>query len=151
VAELVAPAMAERLEVRASDLSHEMLRAGARAIYDPRDLVEVSPDRLRRFFLRGRGPRHGSYRIAPPIRRLVRLHHFDLRGPDWPVSAEFDAILCRNVTLYFPEAERVPMLDRLAGRLRDGGWLAIGNCEILPGRPRRLRKEGPSIYRKESP
>ncbi len=55
--------------------------------------------------------------------------------PTWPVPAEFDAILCRNVLLYFDEAERVPMLDRMAGRLRDGCWLAVGNCEILPDRP----------------
>jgi chemotaxis protein methyltransferase CheR len=87
-------------------------------------------------------------RVAPEVRRLVRFQQFDLRAPEWPVPAEFDAILCRNVLLYLDEAERVPMLDRMAGRLRDGCWLAVGNCEILPGQPRALRKLAPSLYRK---
>ena len=149
VAELVPAAAAlERLQVWASDLSLEVVRAAARAIYEARDLAGVPAERLRRFFLRGRGPRRGSYRVAPEVRRLVTFQHLDLHAADWPVPADFDAILCRNVALYFAEAERLPLLERLAGRLRGGGWLAVGNCEILPGRPRGLEKVAPSLYRK---
>jgi chemotaxis protein methyltransferase CheR len=148
VAELAPAPAAERLQVWASDLSSEMIRFAARAIYDARDVADVPADRLRRFFLRGRGPRHGSYRVAPEVRRLVTFQHFDLHVPDWPVPGDFDAILCRNVALYFAEEERLPLLDRLAGRLRAGGWLALGNCEILPGPPRQLEKVAPSLYRK---
>jgi chemotaxis protein methyltransferase CheR len=138
----------DHLELWASDMSMEVVHAAARAIYDDRELVDVSPDRLRRFFLRGRGPRHGSYRIAPEVRRLVTFLHFDLHAKDWPIPGEFDAILCRNVAIYFSEAERTTLLDRLAGRLRPGGWLLVGHCEILPERPGLLRKQGPSLFRR---
>jgi chemotaxis protein methyltransferase CheR len=134
----------------ASDMSLEMIRTAARAIYPGRDLADVSPERLRRFFLRGRGPRQGAYRIVPEVRRLWTFLHFDLHEADWPVPDDLDAILCRNVAIYFAEADRRPLLDRLAGRLRDGGWLAVGNCEILPDCPPVLRKVGPSMFRKES-
>jgi chemotaxis protein methyltransferase CheR len=150
LAERVPTLSPDRLAIRATDLSLEMIRAGAQAIYDERALADVAPDRLRRFFLRGRGPRQGTYRVVPEIRRLVTFQRFDLRGPDWPVPGDFDAILCRNVAIYFGESERLPLLERLAGRLREGGWLAIGNSEILPDRPRGLTKHAPSIYRKES-
>jgi chemotaxis protein methyltransferase CheR len=150
LAELVPMPGPEQFELWASDLSMQMIRTAAAAIYDARDLADVPPERLRRFFLRGRGPRTGTVRVAPEVRRLVRFQQFDLRAPEWPVPAEFDAILCRNVLLYLDEPERVPMLDRMAGRLRDGCWLAVGNCEILPGRPRLLRKRAPSLYRKEA-
>ena len=59
-------------------------------------------------------------------------------------------IFCRNVSIYFAEDERLMLLDRLAGHLRPGGWLAMGNGEILPGVTNALRKQSPSIYRKES-
>jgi chemotaxis protein methyltransferase CheR len=150
VAELVPVLAPGRFVGWASDMSSEMVRAAARAIYEDRDLGDVSPDRLRRYFLRGRGPRQGAYRIVPEIRKLWNFLHFDLHEPDWPVPNDLDAVLCRNVAIYFAEAERRPLLERLAGRLRGGGWLVVGNCEILPDCPPMLRKVGPSIFRKES-
>ena len=103
-----------------------------------------------RFFLRGHGPRAGSYRIVPEIRDLIKFRHLDLRNPIWPLPSDFHMIFCRNVSIYFAEDERMELLDRLSQHLRPGGWLAIGNGEILPGVPSSLRKHSPSIYRKET-
>jgi chemotaxis protein methyltransferase CheR len=147
VTELVPGLSPHQLEIWASDVSWEMIHAAARATYDERILGDISPERIRRFFMRGRGRRRGYYRIVPEIRRFVTFQHFDLRSADWPVPGDFDAILCRNVALYFTEAERPALLDRLAHRLRKGGWLVVGNCEILPDRPGVLEKLGPSIFR----
>jgi chemotaxis protein methyltransferase CheR len=148
IAERVSGLAPAALEIRATDIALGVVREAARAIYDGRDLAEVSPERLRRFFLRGRGQRQGSYRIVPEIRRLVTFQHLDLRQPAWPLPDDFDAILCRNVAIYFAEAERPPLLDRLAARLRPGGWLVVGNCEILPERPGVLQKAGSAIFRR---
>jgi chemotaxis protein methyltransferase CheR len=150
VAERVPPELLGRLEVWASDLSLEMVRAAASATYEARELAEVGPERLRRFFLRGRGPRVGTYRLAPEVRRLVAFEHFDLRAAAWPVPEALDAILCRNVAIYFEEAERIPLVERLGARLREGGWLVLGQSEILPGLPRGLCKQGPALFRKEA-
>ena len=155
----LAIALAERLpglgpgqfEIWASDLSLEMVRLAARAIYQRKELAELAPGRLRPFFLRGRGPNAGRYRVAPEIRRLVTFQQFDLRDPEWPLPGDFDAILCRNVLIYFSEAERGPLLDRLAARLRPDGRLLVGNCEILAERPGLLRKHAPSTFRRASP
>jgi chemotaxis protein methyltransferase CheR len=137
------------IEILASDISLEMVRQAARAIYEEKELAGVDLNRMRRFFLRGRGPRQGYFRVVPELRRLVSFQHFDLRAADWPIAGEFDAILCRNVALYFSEQERLSLLDRLAARLRAGGWLVVGNCEILTERPGLLRKQAGSIFRKE--
>ena len=68
----------------------------------------------------------------------------------WPVPTDFHVIFCRNVSIYFAEDERLMLLNRLAQHLRPGGWLAMGNGEILPAVPASLRKHSPSIYRKEA-
>jgi chemotaxis protein methyltransferase CheR len=138
------------VEIWASDLSLEMLNAAARAIYNARDVQGVSPARLRRFFLLGKGPREGSYRVVPEIRDLVKFRHLDLRSYPWPLPGDFHVIFCRNVSIYFAEDDRMALLNRLAAQLRPGGWLAMGNGEILPTIPASLRKHSPSIYRKES-
>lgn len=137
-----------QVEILASDVSLDVVQAAARAIYDVRSLAEISNERLRRFFLRGRESRHGFCRVSPEVRQLVAFRHFDLRSAAWPVPSGLDAILCRNVLIYFSEAERLATLDRLAARLRDGGLLLVGNCEILAERPGILAKVAPSLFRK---
>jgi chemotaxis protein methyltransferase CheR len=139
----------QKVEIWASDLSLEMLKNAASAIYTTRDVQGVSPARLRRFFLLGRGPREGSFRVVPEIRDLVKFRHIDLRNPTWTIPADFPIIFCRNVSIYFAEDERLTLLNRLAQHLRPGGWLAMGNGEILPDVPPSLRKHSPSLFQKE--
>lgn len=148
LAEQVADLSPARCECWASDVSLGVLQAAARAIYDERVLGGIAVDRLRRFFLRGRGTHLGQYRVVPEIRRLVTFCHLDLHRWPWTVPGRFDAILCRNVAIYFDEPARLLLLDRLTERLRPGGWLAVGHGEILPARPGRLTKHAPSIFRK---
>jgi len=138
-----------KVEIWGSDLSLEMLKVAAGAIYTARDVQGVSPARLRRFFLLGRGPREGSFRIVPEIRDLVKFRHLDLRNAVWPVPADFHVVFCRNVSIYFSDEERLVLLDRLSQHLRPGGWLVMGNGEILPYVPAMLRKHSPSIFQKE--
>ncbi len=150
LAEAIPNFPAQRIEVWASDLSLEVLKAAARAIYNESEVKGVSSTRLRQFFLRGRGPRDGSFRVAPEIRDLIKFRHIDLRVSSWPLPTDFHIIFCRNVSIYFAEEERMVLLNRLAQHLHTGGWLAMGNGEILPGVPACFRKQSPSLYRKES-
>jgi len=149
LAETFANLASQKVEIYASDLSLEMLRVAAGAIYTTRDVQGVSPARLRRFFLLGRGPREGSFRVVPEIRDLVKFRHLDLRNPSWAVPNDFPIIFCRNVSIYFAEDERMTLLHRLAQHLRPGGWLVMGNGEILPEVPPSLRKHSPSLFQKE--
>ena len=149
MAESLANLSPQKVEIWASDLSLEMLKNAASAIYTTRDVQGVSPARLRRFFLLGRGPREGSFRVVPEIRDLVKFRHIDLRNTSWAVPSDFPIIFCRNVSIYFAEDERLTLLNRLSQHLRPGGWLAMGNGEILPDVPASLRKHSPSLFQKE--
>jgi len=91
---------------------------------------------------------HYEWTIAAPPPECFR--QLDLRNPTWPVPTDFPMIFCRNVSIYFAEDERMTLMDRLAHHLRTGGWLAMGNGEILPGVPPSLRKHSPSLFQKEA-
>ncbi len=140
----------QKVEIWASDLSLEVVKNAARAIYNTRDVAGVPPDMLRRYFMRGTGPKDGTFRVVPEVRDLVKFRHLDLRAPQWPLPGDFHAVLCRNVSIYFADEERVVLLDRLASTLRTGGWLIMGNGEIIPTIPASLKKVLPSIFRKEA-
>jgi chemotaxis protein methyltransferase CheR len=150
IAEVLQPHLLSKVDIWASDLSLEMLKVAAGAIYNTRDVLGVSPVRLRRFFLRGRGPRDGSFRVVPEIRDLVKFRHLDLRNSIWALPNDYHVIFCRNVSIYFADDERLVLLDRLAQHLRPGGWLVMGNGEILPSVPSSLRKQSPSLYQREA-
>jgi len=140
----------QRVEIWASDLSLEVLKTAANAIYHENEIKGVPAARLSRFFLRGHGPRNGSYRVVPEIRDLIKFRHLDLRNAIWALPTDFHIIFCRNVSIYFAEEERLILMNRLAQHLRPGGWLAMGNGEILSAIPTSLRKCSPSIFGKES-
>jgi chemotaxis protein methyltransferase CheR len=150
LAEVLQPHFLSKVDIWASDLSLEMLKVAAGAIYNTRDVLGVSPVRLRRFFLLGRGPRDGSFRVVPEIRDLVKFRHLDLRNSVWALPNDYHVIFCRNVSIYFADDERLVLLDRLAQHLRPGGWLVMGNGEILPSVPSSLRKQSPSLYQREA-
>ena len=138
-----------RVDIWGSDLSLEMIKFAAGAIYTARDVQGVSQARLRRFFLLGRGPREGSFRIVPEIRDLVKFRHIDLRTGPWPIPGDFHLVFCRNVSIYFSDDDRQRLLNRLAQHIRPGGWLVMGNGEILPTVPAMFRKHSPSIFQRE--
>jgi chemotaxis protein methyltransferase CheR len=149
LAEALPPHALSRMDIWGSDLSLEMLKVAAGAIYTARDVQGVSQARLRRFFLLGRGPREGSFRIVPEIRDLVKFRHIDLRTAPWSVPADFHMVFCRNVSIYFSDEDRQVLLHRLGQHIRPGGWLVMGNGEILPSVPPMFRKHSPSIFQKE--
>ena len=149
LAETLPPQQLPKIEIWASDLSLEMLKVAATAIYTARDVQGISPARLRRFFMLGKGPREGSFRMVPEVRDLVKFRHIDLRTPNWAVPSDLPMIFCRNVSIYFAEDERIALIERLAHHLRPGGWLVMGNGEILPGTAPSLRKHSPSLFQKE--
>ncbi len=58
-------------------------------------------------------------------------------------------MLCRNVAIYFEPSAQQAVHAKLAGALRRGGMLMLGQCEQLlrPG-PLGLAPAGPHMYRK---
>ncbi|HEU4728679.1 MAG TPA: CheR family methyltransferase [Kofleriaceae bacterium] len=67
-----------------------------------------------------------SVTVAPRIRRAVQFSTMNLVDPIPAAFGVFDAILCRNVLIYFDDAQTLQIVDRLADHLAPGGLLAVG-------------------------
>ncbi len=91
----------------------------------------LDPERLRRFFLKGRGAREGMARVREAVRELVTFRTLNLRDMQWDVEGPFDAIFCRNVLIYFDKETQRAVLERLAARLARGGLYFAGHSESL--------------------
>lgn len=111
--------------VLATDVSERALAAARDARYGGWALRRLAPAVVERHFERAGEAR----RVAGEARAIVELRRHNLVA-DPPPGGPFDAVLCRNVLIYFEPAVAAAVLYRLAAALRPGGWLVLGPVEL---------------------
>jgi chemotaxis protein methyltransferase CheR len=78
----------------------------------------------------------------------VSFRRLNLAEPPFPMQGPFDAVLCRNVLIYFEQPTRQRLVGAVEGLLRPGGLLCVGHTETLTGVRTGLRVIRPSVYRR---
>ena len=116
-----------KVEILASDINYSVLRAAQEGHYLEHHMEPVDYNyRLRYFDKTG-----DRYSIKKSVKELV---HFDFHN----LKTEFlpqrnDVIFCRNVMIYFDEAEQKRLIDKFYRCLNPEGYLFIGHAESLFG------------------
>ncbi len=134
-------------EVLATDISTRVLRAASAGLYDLTRAESIPKDYLRRFCLKGTGPQAGKFLIERKIRDRVQFAQANLNEP-LPDHGLFDAILLRNVMIYFDTATKQRVVGHLTPHLKAGGYFIIGHCDTLAGVSHGLATCSTSVYRK---
>jgi chemotaxis protein methyltransferase CheR len=127
----------DRVELVASDVSRRALAAPRRGVYSgrslralgealPRGLVaDPEPPGERRAFAR-------SARVDRALVGAIDWRRVNLLDDDAVAGlGAFDAILCRNVLIYFRDDVTARVVERLARALVRGGLLLVGASESL--------------------
>jgi chemotaxis protein methyltransferase CheR len=119
----------DRVELVASDISAPAIAHAASGRYRPRALREGHPAELAARYLEA-GP--AGVTVAPRILGAVRFQALNLfDGDAIRALGAFDAILCRNVLIYFHDTQVKRVIDELTGALTPGGLLSVGISESL--------------------
>jgi chemotaxis protein methyltransferase CheR len=124
-------ALGTNASILASDLDTNVLEQARRGVYSFDRLESVSPERQKRFFLRGVGQNEGLVRVRDEIRRGIHFQNINLIADSWEEKEPFDAIFCRNVMIYFDKNTQYAILQKLSRRLRPNGRLYVGHSENL--------------------
>jgi chemotaxis protein methyltransferase CheR len=134
----IAIAMAEehavlgnQVSILASDLDTNVLAHARQGVYSLERLESVSPERCKRFFLRGAGTNEGFVRVRDEIRRGIQFENINLMSENWGLKERFDAIFCRNVMIYFDKETQYGILRKLSKMLQPNGRLYVGHSENL--------------------
>ena len=135
-------------KVLATDIDTEVLRAAQTGVYRIERTATLSPERLRRHFLRGTGANEGLVSVRPELRSLVRFEQLNLHAAAWPAQEPFDAIFCRNVAIYFDRELQQRLLSRFAQLLVPGGLLVVGHAESFPAGHPGFRSCGRTAYQR---
>lgn len=113
------------VRILATDLSDVALDRARAARYSQQEVNRGLPaQRLVRHFTRD----GTSWVLRDRVRRLVTFQRLNLSA-SLPALPATDLVLLRNVLIYFATAAKQVVLDRVAGVLRQDGWLLLGAAE----------------------
>jgi len=137
---------ASQVRILATDVDTNVLAKAEAGIYDLDRMESVTPERTRQFFLRGGGPLTGYVKVRPELRKLVTFRHQNLLDAKWPVRGPFDAIICRNVMIYFDKETQRRILEKFAPLLRSDGLLFAGHSESFFHATDLFKLRGKTVY-----
>ena len=113
------------VQIFATDLNGAVIQKARAGVYPKSIAQDVSPERLRRFFVEV----EGSYRIGKTIREMcVFARHNLLTDPPF---SQLDLISCRNLLIYLEPALQQKVVPLLHYALKPDGVLLLGNSESI--------------------
>ena len=122
-----------KVEITASDIAYSVLRAAQDGIYTEQQMSGVDYTfRLRYFDKLGE-----RYAVKKGLKEIVHFDFHNLKTEYLPQRN--DVIFCRNVMMYFDEAEQKRLLDKFHRCLNPDGYLFVGHAESLLGLTEKFR------------
>jgi two-component system CheB/CheR fusion protein len=117
------------LQVFATDIDERAIGYARNALYPASILADVSPGRLRQFFIR----EQDQYRVVKAVREKVLFaEHNVLRDPPF---SRMDLICCRNLLIYLDRDAQSRILEMFRFALKPGGYLFLGTSESTDAAP----------------
>ncbi len=114
-------------QVFATDIDEEALEFARRGIYPESIAVDVTPERLLRFFI-GKGQ---GYQVSQSLRDAVVFAAQDVITD--PPFSKIDLISCRNLMIYLDTETQRKIIPLFNFALNPGGYLFLGKAEGLSG------------------
>lgn len=135
-----------QVKLLCSDIDTKVLATAQRGVYGA-DARGLSPERLKRHFLRGTGANSGQIRVKPELARLIEFRSFNLMNTSWSALGDpFDLVFCRNVMIYFDNPTQRRVLERIHAVMKPGGLLYVGHSENFTESRDLFRLRGKTIY-----
>jgi len=113
------------VQIFATDLDEHAIARARAAFYSEADIADVSPERLRRFFVR----EQEGYRVRREVREMVLFAHHNLIKD--PPFSHLDFISCRNLLIYLNRTAQQRALEILHFALEPEGFLLLGTAESV--------------------
>lgn len=118
-----------KVEIVATDISHEVLAKAKAGIYNQFEVQRGLPiQSLVKFFAQV----GEAWQVVPEIRGMVQFRQLNLLN-DFSGLGTFDLVFCRNVLIYFDHDIKVDVLNRLARQMPPDSFLILGAAETVVG------------------
>ena len=120
---------ASRIAIVATDLSKAMIARARAGIYSQFEIQRGLPNRFQQKHFVQDGV---TWRIDHRLTERIEFRTFNLLD-DFSMLGRFDIIFCRNLLIYFDEARKRDILNRLARSVAADGYVFLGAAETVIG------------------
>lgn len=131
-----------------TDISRKALRSARQGVYSKSEIADLDSSLRSRYFKEFDDGGESKVRIKDFLRERLSFGRLNLTKTEYPFSRKFDAIFCRNVTIYFDEPVIQKLINRLEQYLKPNGYLFMGHSESLAGIDHDLEYEQATVYRR---
>lgn len=111
------------IQIFATDISEIAIAKARAGIYAQNALIDISPERLRRFFV----PVEAGYQIGKLVRDLCVFARQNLTSD--PPFSRLDLISCRNMLIYLEPILQKKVMPIFHYALNNSGFLMLGSAE----------------------
>ena len=112
-----------------TDISDQAIAKASYGVFSRMEIERgLTQERLQRNFT----SLENGWKIKDEIRGMASFRKLNLME-DFSALGRFDIIFCRNVAIYFTEADKVRLFSKLGKALDSDGALIIGSTESLTG------------------
>lgn len=133
-------------QIIATDIDTNVLNTAANGVYPMERVDKMSPERLKKYFLRGTGAQAGMVRLRPELRKLITFRQLNLLSDQWGLSGPFDVIFCRNVMIYFDKPTQGKILSKFVPLMKPDALLFAGHSENFLYVSDALKLRGKTVY-----
>ena len=135
-----------QVKIVCSDIDTKVLTTAQQGVYAA-DARGLSPERLKKHFMRGTAGNAGFIRVKPELARFVEFRSFNLMSASWAALGQpFDLVFCRNVMIYFDNPTQRKVLERVHAVTTPGALLYVGHSENFTEARDLFRLRGKTIY-----
>ena len=113
------------VQIFATDVDDRVIGQARAGVYPEAALADVSPERRRRFFVKG----SGGYQVSKTIREMCVFARQNLIKD--PPFSHLDLVSCRNVLIYFGPVLQKKVVPIFHFALKPNGFLLLGKSEAL--------------------
>jgi two-component system CheB/CheR fusion protein len=113
------------IQIFATDISDEAIEKARAGVYVENISVDVSPERLRRFFVK----HDGGYQVSKTVRDLCVFARQNVTKD--PPFSRLDMVSCRNLLIYMESALQKRIIPMYHYALKPDGFLLLGTSETV--------------------
>ncbi len=129
--------------ILATDISTTALETAIEGVYAKASLRSVPLGYRGRYFSR---LSDGRSAISAKLRQRIVFRRINLASPPYPMAGPLDAVLCRNVMIYFDDRVREGIVREAERLLAPSGLLITSHTETISGLRTELSMVRPSVH-----
>lgn len=118
-----------KVQLYSTDLSDDAIGLARAGLYPPNIAADVSPERLRRFFIK----EDAGYRVKKEIREMVVFAVQNVIKD--PPFTKLDLLSCRNLMIYLEPELQARLIPAFHYALKPGGVLFLSPSESIGNHP----------------